>query len=450
MAGRVTHGFVPVSQVADVYLGGTPSRAVLDYWNGPYWWATAKDVAGCNSSRYLHNTAERITRSGLDNSAAKLLPRDTIVITARGTVGALCMLAEDMSFNQTCYGLVAKKGYLPAYLYYALKASLAQIDTLSYGTVFSTITIKTFDSLMIPDMKIPEQQAIACILGALDDKIELNRRMNQTLEAMARAIFKSWFVDFDPVRAKAAVRREHPRWAEEQVSRAACPKLKPEIAELFPDRLVDSELGEIPEGWRVGKFSDVAEHLRDSENPLDSPDVVFSHFSIPAFDDGQWPKQELGKNIKSLKLRVRPGVVLLSKLNPEIERVWLVDVEPSSQAICSTEFLVLVPRAPHGRAFVYCLARSPLFRQGLVGLVTGTSKSHQRAQVDSILGLAVPTPLESLLSRFEDATKPILTRILECRRESRTLAALRDTLLPKLISGELRVPDAERIVGRCV
>ncbi len=158
---------------------------------------------------------------------------------------------------------------------------------------------------------ITEQRAIAHILGTLDDKIELNRRMSETLEAMARALFKSWFVDFDPVRAKAAGRD---------------PGLPKRLADLFPARLVDSELGEIPEGWQVVPVDHVAELLRDQENPQESPDVLFHHFSIPAFDDGPWPREELGETIKSLKFRVPPGVVLLSKLNPEIERVWLVDV----------------------------------------------------------------------------------------------------------------------------
>ena len=282
---------------------------------------------------------------------------------------------------------------------------------------------------------LPEQRAIAHILGTLDDKIELNRRMSETLEGMARALFKSWFVDFDPARAKAEGRN---------------PGLPKPLADLFPARFVDSGLGEIPEGWEVGTFGDVVEQLRDSENPLESPDFEFRHFSIPAFDEGRWPKREIGGNIKSLKSRVPAGVILLSKLNPEIERVWLVDVQPGDRAICSTEFLVLAPRLAHGRSYVYCLARSPQFRQELEGLVTGTSKSHQRAQVGSILGLSVVRPPEKLLNRFEVVAEPLLARTLARRSESRTLAALRDALLPKLISGELRVKDAEALLGRLV
>jgi len=287
-------------------------------------------------------------------------------------------------------------------------------------------------------MRLPsrnQQCAIARILGALDDKIELNRRMSETLEAIARALFKSWFVDFVPVRDKANGR-----------DRALC---RP-FADLFPARLLDSEVGEIPEGWEVGTFGDVVEPLWDQENPLDSPHSSFRHFSIPAFDEGRCPKEELGEAIRSIKLRVPPGVVLLSKLNPEIERVWLVDVEPNDRAVCSTEFLVLRPRPPAGRGFAYCLARSRLFRRELAGLVTGTSKSHQRAHAVPILGLSVVRPSEGPIEAFEREAGPLLARTLKCRRESGILAALLNALMPKLTSGELRVKDADKFIARAV
>ena len=277
-----------------------------------------------------------------------------------------------------------------------------------------------------------EQRAIVHILGTLDDKIELNRRMNETLEEMVRALFKSWFVDFDPVRAKMEGRDTG---------------LPPDVEALFPDRLVDSELGEIPEGWEVGCFSDIVEQSRDKENPFASPDTVFRHFSIPAFDQDQWPQIERGENIKSQKSCVPPGVILLSKLNPEIERVWFVDVEPGERAICSTEFLVLQARPPFQRSYVYCLARSPLFRQQVESLVTGTSKSHQRAQAGAVLSLEAIIPSAPVLRAFAQQVSALLDRSVGCRRETTKLAALRDTLLPKLISGEIRVNTRDG-VGR--
>jgi len=318
------------------------------------------------------------------------------------------------------------------FLMYAL--SSADISGYLTGSTMPKLTQGNMNRIPLLTPLLPEQRAIAHILGTLDDKIELNRRMNETLEEMARALFKSWFIDFDPIRAKAEGRD---------------PGLPKPLADLFPDSFEDSELGEIPKEWKIGRFGDVVEQLRDQENPLSSPDELFHHFSIPAFDEGQSPKPEYGESIRSLKSRVLVGVILLSKLNPEIERVWMVDVRPGERAVCSTEFLVLRALSPFTRSYVYCLARSPLFRQQIEGLVTGTSKSHQRAQVDSILNLAVVVPPSSIVVAFDHSADSLLARTLECRRESRTLAALRDALLPKLISGELRVKDAERFIGIC-
>ena len=192
---------VEISHVATPIIGGTPSRSVAEYWGGDIPWATAKDVAAV-SGRYLEHVEECISEEGLKNSAAKLLPKGTIVITARGTVGALAQLGRAMAFNQTCYALLPTDALDNDFLFYALKGTLAEMRALTYGTIFETITTQTFDHWLIPLPPLPEQRAIAHILGTLDDKIELNRRMSQTLEAMARALFKAWFVDFEQVLAK--------------------------------------------------------------------------------------------------------------------------------------------------------------------------------------------------------------------------------------------------------
>lgn len=291
------------------------------------------------------------------------------------------------------------------------------------------ITAQRKLTIVVPPLAT--QEAIAGILGPLDDKIRINRRTSDTNEALARALFKSWFVDFEPVRAKAEGRD---------------PALSKEITDLFPNRMVESEIGESPEGWRIGTLRSAVDLIRENENPPDSPDAMYSHFSIPAFDNGHLPILERGAAIKSHKFRVPPGSVLMSKLNPEIERVWLVDVQPGNRAICSTEFLVLRPCLPFGRAYAYCLARSPELRREIEGLVTGTSKSHQRAQPNAILGLAIIKPPSALIDEFQKIAEPLLARTLECRRESRTLTALRNVLLPKLISGELRIKDAEKSI----
>ena len=348
----------------------------------------------------------------------------TIIIGRKGTVGAVHYSPIPCWPIDTTFFITGNDSTLIRFKYYALSVlglERMNSDSAVPGLNRSDAHART---LLLPEES--EQRAIAHILGTLDDKIELNRRMNETLEEMARALFKSWFVDFDPVRAKMEGRDTG---------------LPPEVADLFPDRLVESELGEIPEGWEIGCFGDIVDQSRDKENPFTFPDTIFHHFSIPAFDKDQWPQTECGENIKSQKSRVPPGAILLSKLNPEIERVWFADVASNERAICSTEFLVLQARPPFRRSYVYCLARSPLFRQQIESLVTGTSKSHQRAPAGAILTLEAIIPSAPVIRAFEQQVLALLDRSVGCRRETTSLAALRDTLLPKLVSGEIRMVD---------
>jgi type I restriction enzyme, S subunit len=319
------------------------------------------------------------------------------------------------------------------YLYWLLRTPQYRQYCAARATGSAVVALSRDDFLSYPVPPLDASRAhLVRLFEDIEKKSGLNRNMDETLEDMARALFKSWFVNFDPVRAKLEGRSTG---------------FPDNITALFPGSFEDSEIGAIPYGWKVGLFGHVIRLLRNQENPANSPYTVFQHYSIPAFDDGQWPKAELGTEIKSQKFNVPPNSVLVSKLNPEIERVWLIDVSPSDRAICSTEFLVLEPRVPFGRAYIYCLARSFAFRNQIQGLVTGTSKSHQRAQADSVLQLQVVIPPSALLERFDSFCSPLLQRIAVSRRQSRTLAAVRNTLLPKLSSGEFLVPDAERIVG---
>jgi type I restriction enzyme S subunit len=324
--------------------------------------------------------------------------------------------------------------YVRAVIEYALPRLLA----VSTGSTFPSVSRSDIENLKVDIPPLIEQQAIACILGTLDDKIELNRKRCRTLEAMARAIFQSWFVDFDPVWAKAAGKKP--------------PGLKPELAAHFPDRFEDSPLGPIPAGWRVGTVGDIVTLSRDAILPGDYADEVFDHYSIPAYDACQNPLPESGSTIKSQKFIVTDDCVLVSKLNPKTPRVWIPAVDKARRRIASTEFLVCRPKASSGlgRAYFYCLACDKTFSEHLTSRASGTSNSHQRVRPQDFLSYEIPLPAAKLASAFNDKVEPVLDRVLLVKSESRTLAALRDTLLPKLISGELRVPDAERIVGRAV
>ena len=362
--------------------------------------------------------------------------RGDVIFTHAGNIGQVAYIPESSRFER--YVISQRQFYmrcnpdkiLPEFVvaYFKTPEGRHQLlaNTSQVGVPSIAQPVTYLRTIEIPLPPLSDQHVIARVLGVLDDKIELNRRLGETLEEIATTLFKSWFVDFDPVRAKAAGRDVG---------------LPNSLAEVFPARLVDSELGEIPNGWQTGRFTDLVEIVRQNVNPFEQPDTSFRHFSIPAYDDGQWPKEELGESIKSQKSRVLVGSVLVSKLNPEIDRTWLVDVTPNERAICSTEFLVLQPRQPVGRAMIYCIARTQDFRRNMEGLVTGTSKSHQRVHTSSLLALPMVRPSPESSAAFEKVTEPLLARSLECRRETHTLATLRDTLLPKLISGELRLKD---------
>jgi len=426
---------VPVSKVATAVIGGTPSRSVLEYWHGDIPWATAKDVANV-VCRYLREVQEFITEDGLKNSAAKLMPMGTVVITARGTVGALAQLGREMTFNQTCYALLPMEGLDNDFLFYALKGTLAEMQALTYGTVFETITTQTFDHWTIPLPPLPEQRAIAHILGTLDDKIELNRRMSETLEQMVRALFKAWFVDFEPVRAKM-----EGRWRRGE----SLPGLPAHLYDLFPDRLVDSELGEIPEGWEVASFPDLIEI--NPPRPLRKGEIApyLDMANMPT--RGHYPGEVVERPFGS-GMRFTNGDTLLARITPCLEngKTAFVDFLRDGQVGWgSTEYIVLHPRPPLPEEFAYCLARSNAFREFAIQSMTGTS-GRQRVQADSLKHFRLPRIPAMVAEAFGYFIKSLFVRSSNAERESRTLAALRDALLPRLISGELRVKDAERFL----
>lgn len=281
--------------------------------------------------------------------------------------------------------------------------------------------------IVVPPLN--EQCAIGHILGTLDDKIELNHRRNQTLEAMARALFKDWFVNFGPVRAKMEGRE---------------PYLPADIWQLFPDRLDDEGK---PEGWELIPLNGLASLETSSISPSKSPEAVFEHYSIPAFDAGGMPAMELGDSIKSNKYKVHADAVLVSKLNPQTPRIWLPTVA-TDHAVCSTEFMQFVPRTRDDRPFLYCLMVSEVMQAEVLRHVTGSTGSRQRAQPSQIAKVEVLLPEPNILSAFNRKAEPLLRAIADNQLESQTLTQLRDTLLPKLISGELRIKNADKFLER--
>jgi type I restriction enzyme S subunit len=277
-----------------------------------------------------------------------------------------------------------------------------------------------------------EQRAISHILGTLDDKIELNRRMNETLEGIALAIFKSWFVNFDPVRAKAEGRD---------------PGLPKHIARLFPDSFENSELGKTPKGWRVVALPKVIE-----VNPLRS--LRKDHLA-PYLDMANMPTRGHSPDVVAERpfgsgMRFINGDTLVARITPCLEngKTAFVDfLEDGQVGWGSTEYIVLRPRPLFPAEYAYCLARTAEFRDFAIQSMTGTS-GRQRVPAESLSHFLTISLPDDVAEHFGQLVKPKFARARAAVQESRTLAALRDTLLPKLISGEISVKNAERIVGR--
>ena len=251
--------------------------------------------------------------------------------------------------------------------------------------------------------------------------------MNETLEAMARALFKSWFVDFDPVRAKMEGRDRG---------------LPQDIADLFPDRLVDSEMGEIPEGWEVEFLGDLAKTRRRGIDPArmatDTPYIGLQHMPRRSVALTDWG--EAG-TVSSRKSAFEVGDILFGKLRPYFHKVGIAPVN----GLCSTDIVVLNAWIPKWSAFVLACVSSSAFVAHTSQTSTGTKMPRTSWQAMSTYELCRPT--DAIASEFQHVMSPMLGRIVGNVHESRTLAALRDTLLPRLISGELRLEKPARIIG---
>ena len=439
-----------IEDIADVVGGGTPSTKDPSNFNGDIPWITPKDLSGVHS-RYVSRGSRNLSKKGLESCSARLLPRNSILLSTRAPIGYVSIAANPIATNQGFRSLVLKEGFDPEFVYYWLKLNTPELERHASGSTFKELSGSALKQIRI---RLPrdknEQRAIARILGTLDDKIELNRRMNETLEAMAQALFRSWFVDFDPVIVNA-IKAGNPI-PEKFAKRAAHYRDNPDalglpedILNLFPDRFVDSELGPIPEGWEVkalGEFMDV-----NPSRPLAKGTIA------PYIDMANMPTRghiplAIRERAFTSGAKFINGDTLLARITPCLEngKTAFVDfLEEHQVGWGSTEFIVLRPKQPFPPIFGYMISRDPTFREYAIQSMTGSS-GRQRVQISAIKNYLLPCPTEKIARAFGHQAQPLFKTVKVKSDESRTLAALRDTLLPKLISGELRVPDVEKIL----
>ena len=366
-------------------------------------------------------------------SNANVGPGD-VIFTHAGNIGQVAYVPADANFTR--YVISQRQFYLrcdrtranPEFLTYFFRSREGQHRLLANASQVGVPSIAQpvsyLRSVEIPLPPLREQDAIARILGALDARAELHRRMNATLEAMARALFKSWFVDFDPVLAKMEGRD---------------PGLPPKIADLFPDRLVDSELGEIPAGWMAVPLAEIIDINPSRSLPKGVVAPYLDMASIPT--RGHMPHR-IRRRVAGSGSRFRNGDTLVARITPCLENgktAFVSCLKDGEVAWGSTEFIVLRPRPPVPNEVAYCIARTSRFREYAIQSMTGTS-GRQRVQAPAIAQFVVARATPSIYAAFRDAVHILFSTAAETERCSGVTASLRDSLLPKLVSGEVRLP----------
>lgn len=382
-------------------------------------------IRGSNLStgldRFVCKEFAFISKDTAAKFTAQTVRANDLIFTCWGTIGQVGMIPADGPFDH--YVISNKQLKLrvnseiidPLYAYYffACPETVQYIRDRAIGSAVPGINLGILKALPVLVPPLEEQRRIASILGAYDDLIAVNRRRITLLDDMARAMFEEWFVRY-----------------------------------RFPGHetttIINTPNGLLPEGWIWGTLGNFAKVANSTINPGLTPDRIFAHFSLPAFDDEQKPVLEPGDAIKSNKLAFRSPTVLASKLNPRIPRVWYVPEEIAEHQVSSTEFVPLSPIGVHSAALVYAIVSSPEFRDRLTGMAGGTSTSHQRVKPSDIIKTPVAVPPDSISVTVGRYLEPHYNLSNQLRAANHHLATSRDLLLPRLISGQLSVAEAER------
>ena len=410
-------------------------------------------VEHLGDNRILHEDIPYVSDHDRERLSKYSLHNGDIVFSRVGSVDrrALVRKAENgWLFSGRCLRVRPDPNKIDsAYLsyFFGLPSFKEHVRAIAVGATMPSLNTQILSDIVVPHpCDLTEQRAISHILGTLDDKIELNRRMNETLEAMARALFKSWFVDFDPVRAKAALKRRaggENDWTLER-ARAYLDNMGEEIAALFPDSFVDSELGEIPEGWGVGTVSQLAERIQNGGTPKRSEPTYWECGEIPWLTSGEVRQSFIlgtqnfisEEGLAKSSAKMVPARSILVALYGATAGQVSMNYQPLStnQAVSA-----VIPST--GNRY-FCLISLKLEVSELENRAVGSAQQNISKKIveDTIVLL----PHIKLRSAYDALVEPLFDRNFHNLDENQTLATLRDMLLPKLVSGEIRLRDVER------
>ena len=397
-----------LSDVVTIISGGTPKTSVKEFWDGDIDWLAVADFN--SSNRYVSSASKKITESGLNNSNTKMLEKGDLIISARGTVGAIAQLTKPMAFNQSCFGLRGKKNKLDTdYLYYWLKNYVDVLLNKSQGSVFNTINLSTFDDIKIELPNIADQRKISNFLTLLDDKIQINNQINQELEAMAKTLYDYWFVQFDFPDQNGKPNK----------SSGGKMVYNPELKR------------EIPEGWGVEKLKYFSKYVSDKvesselniENYVGTDNMIVDMGGIEL-------TTSIPKSGTSTKYSI--GDILISNIRPYFKKIWLSDRVGG----CSSDVLCIRTKKIVSREFVFAtLARDDFFNYDVAG-----SKGSKMPRGDKKHIMEYPIVFDfEIADQFSKIVRPIYEAVHKNYIQNQELTQLRDWLLPMLMNGQVKV-----------
>ena len=379
-----------LSDVMNLIGGGTPKTSKPEYWNGTIPWLSVKDFN--NGFRYVYETEKTITELGLENSSTKLLQKGDVIISARGTVGEIATIPFPMAFNQSCYGLRAKSGIVTSdYLYYLIKHNVSVLKKNTHGSVFDTITRNTFDNIEVEIPSIITQEKIASILSDYDEKIELNNTINNNLEQQAQALYENIFCipsDIDTKHISLSDLMDYAGGSQPPASEF-----------VFSER----------DGYI--RFVQIRDYDTDSH--------------ITYIPDS--PKNKLCEEHD----------IMIARYGASLGRICF-----GINGAYNVALAKVFPKKSFFREFLRCYLSSRTFYEGI------NNKGGRSAQAgfnqSDLNSFEIDFPVdETIVKKFECTVAPMFEQRLQLKKENQHLASLRDTLLPKLMSGELDVSNVE-------
>ena len=412
-----------LGEIATVLAGGTPSTKIDKYWNGSIPWLSVKDF--CSVNKWVSSTEKTITQEGFDNCPSSMLKKGDLILSARGTVGKIAMVDKNMAFNQSCFGLRAKKDFVTSdFLFYWFLNNQQIFKGAQQGNVFKSITLDFFEktNAIIPPLQT--QQKIVAVLSSLDDKIALNKRINARLEALAKRLYDYWFVQFD------------------------FPDKNGKPYKTSGDKMVWNEVlkREIPVGWEVVEMSSVIKQINTGLNPRDN--FILGNGKIKYvtvknlteeghidFSNCDLVNSEAQKIIHE-RSQIQKGDILFASICP-LGRCYLIQDSPEDWDINESVFSIRPNIDKITSEFLYTLLREAYYVKKMTQKATGSI--FKGIRINDIEKIEIVLPPKEVINAFSKKTLPIFNYQLTIQKEIQKLTDLRDRLLPLLMNGQVEL-----------